>query len=175
VPPLGYAIVLTSAILLAILAIMQYYERRVLSRLLIQLATITAFVVGVLYYFGQRKGLAPKGGNEDHQFLVAVTVLYACVLFGMVAESLYFWFGKTPAQRRTKFDWGTIVKPVVISPIVLIPTVAAFQNANIDLTKLGFPWLMIMLTAFEKGFLWKRIFAKETAQPGFSKVGKAHA
>jgi hypothetical protein len=164
VPVLGYAVALVSSLLLAIHAIMQYREQKVFSKLLIQLACITVYVVGILYFFGPRRELAAKGGDEDQRFMAAVIVLYGCVLFGMVAESLYFWFGRTPAQRRAKFDWGTIIKPLVISPIVLIPTVAAFQNANVDLTKLGFPWLMIMLTAFEKGFLWKHIFAKTTAE-----------
>jgi hypothetical protein len=53
-----------------------------------------------------------------------------------------------------------MVKPLFVSPLILIPTVAAFQNAKIDLTKLGFAWLMILLTAFEKGFLWRHYLKK---------------
>lgn len=163
-PLWAYAIVLASALLLAVLAIKQYGEQKALSRFLIQLVCITVYIVGILYIFGPRKEPVAKGGDEDQRFVAAVVALYVCVIFGMVAESLYFWFDKTPKQRRAEFDWGTIIKPLLVSPIVLIPTVAAFQNANVDLTKLGFPWLMIMLTAFEKGFLWKHIFAKTAAE-----------
>lgn len=126
-PLLGYAVVLVSALLLAILAMMQYRQQKLLSKFLIQLACIAVYVAGILYVFGPRREPVAKGGEEDQRFMVAVLLLYGCVLLGMVAESLYFWFGKTPAQRRARFDWGTIVKPVVISPIILIPTVAAFR------------------------------------------------
>ena len=68
-------------------------------------------------------------------------------------------------------DWGGTLKPLFVSPIVLIPTIAAFQQANIDLMKLDFPRLMILLTAFEKGYLWRSYLTKRKNE--FEKVGEA--
>lgn len=174
-PLLGYAVVLLSSLLLAIFAFRQYRSTGALSRFLIQLICILAYAAGVVYVFGSNAAPAAKGASEVQGFTVAVILLYICVLFGMVAESLYSWFGKTPARRRSKFDWGTMIRPILISPLILIPTVAAFQNANIDLTKLGYPWLLTMLTAFEKGFLWKRFMAKTGGDAGSKRGEKAYA
>ena len=74
---------------------------------------------------------------------------------GMLAEAAYSWLDKTPAQRRKARDWLGMLKPLCVSPLILIPTVGSFQSANIDLARLGLPWVMILLTAFEKGFLWR--------------------
>jgi hypothetical protein len=164
VPIFGYAVVLISGLLLALLSVQQYRERGAGTQLVLQLAGIAAYLAGILYFFGLPGTLVAKGPDQDQRFLAAVAVLYVFVLLGMVAQSFYSWFDKSPAQRRGKFDWGPTIKPILISPIVLIPTVAGFQNANIDLTRLGFPWLMILLTAFEKGFLWRHYLAKTTAE-----------
>ncbi len=170
-PAFGYAVVFISAAILILLSVLQYRRENVAAKLVIQLACIGIYCLAVVYLFGFRAGLVAKGANENDRLVVAVVLLYVFVVLGMLAESMFSWFSKTPAQRNEGFDWGTIIKPLAISPMVLTPTVAAFQNANIDLTNLGLPWLMIMLTAFEKGFLWKRFFTQTAGKPSAPRRG----
>lgn len=167
-PVLGYLVVIVSALFLAFLAIRNRKENRAPTKLGIQLLCITLYFVVLVHFFGLRGSLVAKGADESNRFWVAIASLYVLTTLGIVAESLYSRLDdsrldKARSRRQRKTEWGSTIKPILISPMLLIPTVAAFQNANIDLTRLGFPWLMIMLTAFEKGFLWRSYLAKTAA------------
>jgi hypothetical protein len=159
-PLTGYLLTLISGLAIALFAILQYRKSRQLTSLIVQLAAVAFIFAAVLHFFGLPSTLRPKGPEEDQNFEVAVAAIYVSIVLGMLAEGFYSWLDK-PGRRR-KFEWGATVKPLFVSPILLIPTIAAFQNAKIDLMELDFPRLMILLTAFEKGFLWRHYLAKAT-------------
>ena len=47
------------------------------------------------------------------------------------------------------------------APIILIPLLAAFQGADIDLAKLTTPRIMMFCVAFQNGFFWKEFFDRK--------------
>ena len=60
------------------------------------------------------------------------------------------------------------IAPVFASPIVFIPLLTAFQNANVDLNRLTVPKLLIFFVAYQNGFFWKEFFdlkQREEASP----------
>jgi hypothetical protein len=63
-----------------------------------------------------------------------------------------------PRPNRQPFDLGTFLAPMLVSPIVFIPLLSAFQSIDVDLANLATPKLMIFLVTFENGFFWKAFF-----------------
>jgi hypothetical protein len=102
-----------------------------------------------------------KGPTQNHFLLLSVAMFF-CMLLGMAAESLYRYFD-TPADKR-HFDTGTFIKPFLVSPLVFIPLAASLENANLDLSQLDAPRLMVFLVAFENGFLWRGYFSRKLAE-----------
>jgi len=166
-PPGGFVLVGLLGLVLAVLAIVHYTRRRSTGLLVLELVCIVSYFVVIVHFFGLPGTIPffPKGTNSSQQqdpvrFWLAVGMLFVFIVLGMLAEGMYSWLDKTAAQRRRGFDVASMIKPLFVAPLLLIPTVAAFQNANIDLQSLGFPWLMILLTAFEKGLLWRHFMAR---------------
>jgi hypothetical protein len=58
---------------------------------------------------------------------------------------------------RPPFDAGNCFAPILISPIVFIPLLRAFQNANADLADPTLPKRMIFLVTFENGIFCKEL------------------
>ena len=101
-----------------------------------------------------------KGPAEDFAFAAA---LYLCMLLGMAAQFLYRHF-EQPKRKRRKFDWGLFLAPVFASPIVFLPLLASFQNADIDLARLTVPRMMVFFVAFQNGFFWKEYFDRRRTE-----------
>jgi uncharacterized membrane protein len=101
-----------------------------------------------------------KGPETDVRPLVLA--LFVCMLLGMGAEYLYHYLDAKSEQR--KFDWGSFLKPFLVSPLVFVPLAASLQSANVNLSSFNIPLLMLYLVAFENGFLWRGYFARKLAQ-----------
>jgi hypothetical protein len=125
------------------------------------LVALAAFIFFLNYWFGFPFAGPLLAKAEDHSLLLA-GAMGVCMILGMLAQYLFRYFER-PGRHRPKWDWGCFVAPIFASPIVFIPLAAAFQNANIDLTKpdLKLPQLMIFLVAFENGFFWKEYFDRK--------------
>jgi hypothetical protein len=160
-PTGGYFLLGALLFTIALLAILQFRTRRNGMQLGLVLLSVGVYFITVTHFLPRDVTLDAKGSGEDPRFWAAIIALLVCVILGMLAETMYSWLDRKPAQRRKSFDWPGTIKPLLVSPLILIPTVAAFQNANIDLTRLGFPWLMMLLAAFEKGFLWRHYLKKQ--------------
>ena len=161
-PLFGYVLTVISGLAVIVFAVVQYRKDSRPARLIAQIAAVVLIFAAVVHYLGLPGTLISKGSEDNQKFLAAITAIYVSIVLGMLAESFYKWFGEPKSKRRRNFDWGATIQPLFISPILLIPTIAAFQNANIDVMNLGFPSLMILLTAFEKGFLWRHYLTKST-------------
>ncbi len=128
--------------------------------LAIELIAIAAFAVFLNRLFGfpsSPTGIVAMGKSDD--FLLA-GALFISMLAGMISQFLYRRFER-PQRLRPNWDWGMFIAPVFASPIVFIPLLAAFQNANIDLKELTAPRLMIFFVAYQNGFFWKEFFDRK--------------
>ena len=94
--------------------------------------------------------------SEENDFAVTAA-LFICMVLGMLAQFFYHHFS-TPGSERTPFDLGLFVAPFFAAPIVFLPLLAAFQQVNIDISRLTTPKLMVFLVAFQNGFFWKDFF-----------------
>ena len=166
-PTGGFVIVVIFSIVLAAFAIVSCVRRAKLGQLVIIVCSAAAYLCALVHFLGLPAELGGpsfhgKGSEDNTRFYASVAVLMVCIIVGMIAEFFHSWLDGSRG-KRPPIDWlGGVIKPILVSPLVLMPTLAAFQNAQIDLTALGFPWLMMMLTAFEKGFLWRHFMKKSS-------------
>jgi cytochrome bd-type quinol oxidase subunit 2 len=132
----------------------------------LELAAIVVFAVFLnrLFDFPFSPPITAKGPDD----FVLAGALFICMLFGMVSQFLYRRLEK-PQRLRPNWDWGLFIAPVFASPIVFIPLLAAFQNANIDLKDLTAPRLMIFFVAYQNGFFWKEFFDRKQREEGRKK------
>jgi len=85
--------------------------------------------------------------------LNAIGVMFVCTLFGIAAH--YFF------HLKGKFSWRTFLKPLVISPIVLLPLIGSVQgNTNIE----TFQLISFGFLAFQNGFFWREVFEHAKTQ-----------
>ena len=108
-----------------------------------------------LFDFPTSSGLASRGETEND--LPFIFAMYFFLLLGMLAQFGYTRFSQ-PKRRRRKFDLGLFLAPLFTSPIIFIPLYAAVSAAEADPNTPGSARIMLLLVAFENGFLWKLIF-----------------
>jgi hypothetical protein len=151
----GDAFFWISLVGLLVLAAREFLGTRKFGQTIFYVAVLLA-CGGVYSAFFQSGRQVSLKGDQPHQWAFVV-VLYGWMILGMMSNYLFNRF-VNPKPNRTPFDVGNFLAPILISPIVFIPLLAAFQNAEVDLSILTPPKLMIFLVAFENGFVWKQIF-----------------
>ena len=101
-----------------------------------------------------------RGDNNEVYFII---VLYVIMVLGMLASYAFQHFSKQKAERK-EWDIGLFLAPVFVSPVIFIPLLTAFQQADSDS-----PRMLMFLVAFQNGFLWKEYFdhkRKKVTQDG---------
>ena len=161
-PLIMTVIVAVSSLLLVLWTAWQFRSsgRRVQAILAI---VVLVFYIALLHFafgFPSLPSDFAKGPEADVRPLVLA--LFVFMLLGMGADYLYHYLDAKPEER--KFDWGSLVKPFLVSPLVFVPLAASLQAAKVDLSSFNIPLLMLYLVAFENGFLWRGYFARKLAQ-----------
>jgi hypothetical protein len=139
---------------LFVLVFLEYIRTKKLGRLLFCLAVLAGCGAVYFYVFQSNRSIASKGEQPNQAGFVVV--LYVCMFLGMVCHSFYSRFLKAKREREP-FDWGNFLAPIFASPIVFVPLLGAFQNADVDLTRLTMPKFMVFFVAFQNGFFWKEV------------------
>jgi hypothetical protein len=84
--------------------------------------------------------------------ICAIVIMFVFVLFGMGAN--YFFYLKGP------FLWRSFVRPLVVSPMVLLPLIGTVENRS-DVGSVQI--ICLACLAFQNGFFWRTVF--EHARP----------
>ena len=108
-------------------------------------------------------GFIPKGEDDPPTNMIFIALMYLAMLLGMLASYAYKRLSQ-PETGRPPWDWGLFLAPVFVSPIIFIPLYTMLQD-NPD----GASNMMLLLIAFQNGFLWKEYFDQK------KKTGGEHA
>lgn len=138
-------IIVIACYALLILADLVFHRRNALKRCLIELALLVAVVVLLNRATGFPTPKQAFGGGP----ILAFTIMFVCTVLGMAARYVFY--------QDQKFTWGTFLRPLVISPMILLPLVGTMQGIQtfepIQLISFG-------LLSFQNGFFWKEVFEK---------------
>ena len=111
-------------------------EAAVLAAVVILLGTTTGFPA-TRRAFG---GASPT---------LAIAVMFVCTLLGVAAH--YFFY------LRSAFIWRSLLKPMCITPIVLLPLLGSVQaTASLEPIQL----VSLSFLAFQNGFFWKVVIER---------------
>lgn len=85
--------------------------------------------------------------------LGAIGLMFVCIILGMAARYIFYLKGK--------FSWLAFVKPLCVSPIVLLPLFGSVQGMQeletIQMVSFG-------LLAFQNGFFWQVVLDRAKPQ-----------
>jgi len=117
---------------------------RVIKRFVIQIVILFGVIVLLKVTTGFPATRRAFGGVSP---VTAIGIMLVCTLLGIAAH--YFFF------LKRQFSWRTFLKPLVISPIVLLPLIGSVQGtSNIEaIQMISFGFL-----SFQNGFFWREVF-----------------
>jgi len=139
---------------LLILSILGFKKNRSLRWLVIALVILAT--CGAAYYLIFQGGVSVSSKGAQPHELSFILILYVCMLLGIMCHYFYGLL-MSPKGSRPPFDLGLFLAPIFASPIIFVPLLGAFQNAEIDLANLTIPKFMVFFVAFENGFFWKEV------------------
>jgi hypothetical protein len=91
-------------------------------------------------YAGDRK---PFGGGSSP--LVAVGLMFISVLLGIGATYIF--------NLTERFSWRDFARPMVVSPLILLPLIGSLQGAELEPVQL----VCFAVLAFQNGFFWQQV------------------
>lgn len=145
-----HAITQICLILFGLFVIIDFFQKKNFKRLLIEI-TVAIVLLAVIYLTGRNDGLIPFGEESAPNPLPMIFLLLFFVVIGMIAN--YFFHLQAP------FSWLTFIKPIFISPIVLLPIIGAIDYENLG----PIQQVSLAFLAFQNGFFWKEIYNKVQA------------
>lgn len=139
------------ALLCALILVIDFFKgaRR---RAVIGLVLLAAFliVLNLITGFPRTSARVSFGGSiPGWGALVAMVI---GVIFGMVAQ--YVW------SKPKKPNLLDFLRPIVVSPLVLLPLIGSLQEGPLELIQLA----SLTLLAFQNGFFWQQVLKDATPQ-----------
>jgi len=143
-PIINYLLVLSIGCYM-ILIIVDLARKKSSRHTTIELISLTAFTI----YLNHTIGFPiPKQSFGSITPVFAVLIMFGCILLGMMARYIFYY---------KKFKLKSFLRPLVISPIILLPLIGTIQGITkfetVQLFSFG-------ILSFQNGFFWKEIFDK---------------
>ena len=143
--PIANNILLFSMVLYSIFLVIEFYNSKKKQTIFIQIVIISVVTVVLFFMTGFP---FPKVSFGTTTSIMTVSIMFGCVIFGIFSNYLFF---------STTFTWREFLRPVLISPIVLMPLYGLVEGTpDIQNMKL----ISLCLISFQNGFFWKVLFEK---------------
>ena len=146
--PLGPILGVCSAIYLVVLVIDLVFFRARWTRLLLETTILLGLITLALLVHSAVTGRVAFG--ETAPPLSTLGIMLAATILGMVARYVF-------DLKEPEFDWFNFVKPLVISPLVLLPLISSLSAATV---LSGMQMVSFALLAFQNGFFWQAVLKR---------------
>ena len=144
-----YALIFFLALTLLVV-VFDFAKNRDTGRLVISIIVLALVVFLLNRTTGFPTWIQSFGGTSP---LIAILVMLGCIVLGMFAHYVYF-------LGRKKFRWYSFLRPLVVSPIVLLPLLGTVEVKE-ELSTIQV--ISFALLAFQNGFFWQAVM--DRAQP----------
>jgi len=114
----------------------------------------TAFLLGFIIVLRVTTNFPSPSGEQAFGGVSSVTsvgIMFVCTLLGIAAR-YYHELGE-----KEKLSWRRFLKPLLISPIVLLPLMGSMQGTS-DLEPIQL--ISFGILAFQNGFFWRVVFER---------------
>ncbi len=132
--------------------IVDLIANRSLRRFLIEALILISFfvILNVATGFPASSSRQAFGGVSP---LIAIGIMFVCTILGIIGHYFFYLGGK--------FSWRTLLKPLFISPIVLLPLIGSVQGAsNLESIQM----ISFAILSFQNGFFWKVVIERAKTQ-----------
>jgi len=75
----------------------------------------------------------------------AIVLMFVGVVFGIVAQYVF--------ARPTSFSFLDFLRPIVVSPLVLLPLIGSLEGSPLEVIQT----VSLVLLAFQNGFFWQQV------------------
>lgn len=129
---------------------------RCLKRFLFELLPLIGLLVIDVIMASTKAGYVTFGAGSSPTFVVLF--MFACILLGIGARYIFYLEGR--------FAWLDFVKPLCISPILLLPLISSLQTGkNLEAIQV----VSFGLLAFQNGFFWQAVLAQARPKTGVTR------
>jgi hypothetical protein len=127
-----------------LLALVDFGYFRSGSRFLISVLALVAFVIvlRITTEFPSSSSRQSFGGASP---LLALALMFFGVILGMAATYIF--------NLAASFSWRDFTRPLVVSPLVLLPLIGSLQGAALEPIQL----ICFTVLAFQNGFFWQQV------------------
>jgi H+/Cl- antiporter ClcA len=129
-----------------LLAIAELLRTRLWQRFFVHAAIVVVATLVLSLSVGFPSTSTRQAFGGGHSLELTIGLMFVGVILGMVARYL-FWL------RRAAFSWLDFVRPLVVSPIVLLPLIGTLENGGLDSVQLA----SVVILAFQNGFFWQQV------------------
>ncbi|HZF13025.1 MAG TPA: hypothetical protein VFE33_29900 [Thermoanaerobaculia bacterium] len=151
--PLINSVVLACLVLSAVLVLADLLLSRSLRRFLLEAGLLVVAALVLRFTTGFPEPASRQSFGSGSISLPILVLLFVCILVGMAARYVFY--------LRGRFSWMSFLKPLCVSPIVLLPLLGTLQgSAALEPIQV----ISFCLLAFQNGFFWRVVF--ERADPG---------
>ena len=130
--------------LFGLFVIIEFIVFRAVRQFIIQITALVGVIILLRVTTNFPTNRIAFGGVSP---VASIGIMFICTLLGIAGHHIFYMKGK--------FSWSPFLKPLVISPIVLLPLIGSIQAAPeigaIQLISFGF-------LAFQNGFFWREVF-----------------
>jgi hypothetical protein len=124
------------------LALHDHLRRGSLHRSLIYGVVLVAVAIGAFLAVSPASSKQAFGGASP---LTALALMFVGVLLGIAATYVFNLTGP--------FSWRDLARPLVVSPLILLPLIGSLQGANLEPVQL----VCFTVLAFQNGFFWQQV------------------
>ena len=143
----GWVIYGVSACLVvsALLALVDYIHRRSWRRFIAYLVALFAIALVLRLTTGFPFPGSKQAFGGGASPLLAVALMFVGVILGIAATYVF--------NLTSSFSWHDFVRPLVVSPLVLLPLIGSVQGAALEPVQL----VCFSVLAFQNGFFWQQV------------------
>ena len=140
------------AFLCAVMLLLDFF-RGARRRAAIGLVLLLVFliVLNLTTGFPRAPGRVSFGGSIPGWW--ALVAMAIGVIFGIVAQHVW--------SKPKKLKVLDFLRPIVVSPLVLLPLIGSLQEGPLELIQLA----SLTLLAFQNGFFWQQVLKDAAPQP----------
>jgi formate hydrogenlyase subunit 3/multisubunit Na+/H+ antiporter MnhD subunit len=127
-----------------VLVLLDYFRRQFRHRSLAYVLILAVVAIGG-YFLTSSAPSKLAFGPTSASPLVALALMFLGILFGIAATYVFNLAGP--------FSWRDFARPLVVSPLILLPLIGSLQGANLEPVQL----VCFVVLAFQNGFFWQQV------------------
>ncbi len=131
--------------LTAILALIDFYRRHSWPRLIWYVTGLVLTAITLRITTGFPNVVSRQAFGSGASPLLALGLMFVGVILGIAATYIFSLSGS--------FSWRDFVRPLVVSPLVLLPLIGSLQGAALEPVQL----ICFAVLAFQNGFFWQQV------------------